>query len=174
MRMVANIVLFQIAWLACVLGAAHGLVWPGVLAALVACAVHVVDSQRPISAVAAIAAVAILGVIAETALMVTGLVSYAAPWPAEWAAPVWLVAMWAAFATLPDRALSFLRKRPAVAAALGALAGPLAYLAGARLGAMQLETPILWPLAAIAMMWCLAMPLIMWIADRARADFTRA
>ena len=64
--------------------------------------------------------------------------------------PYWILAMWALFATTLNASLGWLHGRPALAGALGMLSGPLAYWAGARLGAIELVQPAA-ALAALAL-----------------------
>jgi hypothetical protein len=58
-----------------------------------------------------------------------------------WLAPVWIIAMWAGFATLLHVALRWLLPHRWLAALLGAVGGPLAYYAGMRLGAVNFPDP---------------------------------
>jgi hypothetical protein len=48
-----------------------------------------------------------------------------------------MVALWAAFATTLNVSLRPLHRRPGMAAMLGAVAAPLAYYAGGKLGAVE-------------------------------------
>ena len=54
----------------------------------------------------------------------------------------------------------------AIAMIAGALLGPLSYLAGARLGALSLGDPMYVSLLAVAGVWAVAMPLLLWIWRR--------
>jgi hypothetical protein len=64
--------------------------------------------------------------------------------------------------------LHWLVGRPLAAALLGAVGGPLAFLAGRRLGVVTLH-PALWPsLVSLAVGWGLAMPAALWLAGRQR------
>jgi hypothetical protein len=47
LRLVVNLVAFQIAWFACVLGGAHGLPWLGVGVAALVVALHLWMSDAP-------------------------------------------------------------------------------------------------------------------------------
>jgi hypothetical protein len=80
----------------------------------------------------------------------------------------WLVILWALFATTLNSSLRALQSRPWIAAALGAAGGPLAYYAGARLGALQFLEPAAM-LAALALGWALATPLLLSLARRLHA-----
>lgn len=127
--------LFQGAWFACILGAAHGHVGWGVLAVMAWVAISwTLSDQRWVDGVLAGQAV-LMGVVWDTWMLRAGWVEYASPGPlAQWA-PVWILALWALFATLVRGPLSWLHGRPVLAAVLGAVSGPLSYLAAVRLGA---------------------------------------
>jgi hypothetical protein len=84
-----------------------------------------------------------------------------------------MVALWVLFATTFNASLRWLRGRPLLAMALGAVGGPLAYLAGAQLGAISFPE-LASGLAVQAAGWTLLMPLLMRIADRLdRVSFHR-
>ena len=83
----------------------------------------------------------------------------------EGAAPYWMVALWALFATTLNVSLRWLRARPWLGALLGALGGPAAYYAGARLGALELATAGA-GLGAIAIGWAVLTPLLLGTARR--------
>jgi hypothetical protein len=67
------------------------------------------------------------------------------------------------FATTLNVSLRWLRGRPLLGALLGAVGGPLAYLAGAKLGGIELLEPAL-ALSALAAGWALLLPLLQRLA----------
>ncbi len=158
-RLLVNFAAFQAGWFACVLGAANG--WPlsGALAAAAAVALHLFLSRRPRRELVLIAAAMAIGAAWDSAVIATGLLAYPAGQAAPELAPWWIVAMWALFGTTLNGSLAWLRRRPLLAALAGAIGAPLAFLAGARLGAVQLVEP----LAALALQaagWALLLPLL--------------
>ena len=80
-------------------------------------------------------------------------------------APYWIVAMWALFATTLNSSLGWLKGRPLLAALMGGFGGPLAYLAGHRLGGVEMADPVL-ALAAQGIGWAALMPLMTMIGAR--------
>ena len=146
-------------WFAIVFGAGRGQPWPGAVAALVFVAWQSWGPQRELMLrLAGVAVVA--GLIIDGTLALSGLLAYASPWPSPQWPPPWILAIWAAFAVTLPRSLAFLQGRPWLAMALGAVGGPLAYLAAARMGAVAFAMPP-WPaLAALAVAWAVAMPLL--------------
>lgn len=132
---VAQFGLFQGAWFACVLGAAHDRVGLGVLAVAVAVLVNWSLSDRRGAELALTALALLLGLAWDTRMLRGGWVHYASPGPLPLWAPAWILALWALFASLLRGPLSWLQGRPLLAAALGGVGGPLSYLAAVRLGA---------------------------------------
>lgn len=165
MRIAANVLLYQAGWAACVLGAAHGMPWVAALAAAFVVGWHLVVAAWPLRELALVALAAAAGAAFETLLVQSGWVRYAAATPLAWAAPLWMLALWAIFATTLNVSLRALRGRPALAALLGAVGAPLAYAGGARLGALELVASGA-ALAAIAAGWALLTPLLVGAARR--------
>ena len=75
---------------------------------------------------------------------------------------LWMVSLWAGFAATLGHSLEWLQGRLRTAAVLGSVAGPLAYLAGERFGAMTIETPL--GVLAVAILYGSVTPafLILW------------
>lgn len=95
-----NLVAFQLAWFACVLGAANGR--PGLGVAVVAAAValqFIVSDARAQEAVL-IGVALLVGLVWDTAMARAGIVEYASPGPIAGWAPGWILALWALFATI--------------------------------------------------------------------------
>lgn len=164
MTLVANIVVFQAGWFACVLGAAHGLPWIGAIAAATIVAWHALRAAHPGRELALVGVAAALGALFEAVLLQSGFVHFPQGGLVEGLAPLWMVALWALFVTTLNVSLRWLRAHPALGAALGGIGGPVAYYAGARLGAIELVAAA--SLAAIAIGWALITPLLLACARR--------
>ncbi|HEU4664537.1 MAG TPA: DUF2878 domain-containing protein, partial [Dokdonella sp.] len=134
-------------------------------AALVFAAFELRRSTRARLDVALVATCFAVGVVVDGTMALGGLVRYATPAPAL-AAPVWILSIWVAFGLTLAHSLAFLQGRPWLAAIAGAAGGPLAYLGAARLGAVGFERP---GLAAIALAWTFAMPLLATLSRDRRA-----
>jgi Protein of unknown function (DUF2878) len=165
MAFVLNVVLFQVGWFACVLGAAHGLAWAGALSALAIVAWHVARAGEPRRELALVVCAAALGAVFETLLVQSGWIRFGAGVLIEGAATYWMVALWALFATTLNVSLRSLRNRAWLAALLGAIGGPVAYYAGARLGALEFVAAGA-GLAAIGAGWAVLTPLLLRAALR--------
>jgi len=164
-RLFINLAASEAGWFACVSGAANGLPWLGPLVVLGLILMHLRLSKRPGPEIRLILSAVLIGLIADSLLVVTGLVSYPVGTWLEGFAPYWILAMWALFATTLNVSFKWLRGRNVLAAVLGAIGGPLAYLAGKELGAITFNDQTL-ALAALAVIWAAAMPLLMKLAVR--------
>ena len=164
-RALANFVVFEAAWFACILGVAHGQPLWGTAALAVAVAWHLAICARPATELALVGLLCAIGLVAESVMVALGHVAYPCGQPVAWLAPYWLVALWGEFAIALNVTLRWLRRRALLAAALGAVFGPLSFLGGVRLGAARfIDEPA--ALASLAVMWALLMPLVMAAADR--------
>jgi hypothetical protein len=149
--------LFQAAWFACVLGAAHGRSgWGmGAVAAVVALTWAASNARGDELRLTALAL--LMGLAWDTALLQLRLLDYASPGPLPSLAPPWILALWALFATLLRGPLAWLQGRPLLAALLGAVGGPLSYLAAVRLGAGSFPDDMR-ALLALAVGWSVMTP----------------
>ena len=164
-RQLATLAVFESAWFACILGAAHGVPLWGSAAVAAAIAWHVAISARPATELALAAALGVLGLLAESLMVALGHVAYPSGQPVPWLAPYWMVALWGEFAIALNVTLRWLRRRLWLAALLGAVGGPLSFMGGVRLGGARfLDEPA--ALVAIACLWAVAMPLAMALARR--------
>jgi len=164
-RQLANFAVFEAAWFAAVLGAAHGVPLWGTAAVAAAVAWHLGVSARPRREAALVASVAAIGLVVESALVLQGHVVYASGQPVAWLAPYWMVALWAEFAIALNVTLRWLKHRPVLAGVLGALAGPLSFVGGVRLGGARfVDAPA--ALLTLAGVWGVLMPLLMALSNR--------
>jgi hypothetical protein len=165
MSVAANIILFQVGWFACVLGAARGSPWIGLLAVALIAAWHLSRARAPVRELILLGIAAGLGLIFDSALVRLGLVEFSSGVVVAGFAPAWMIALWMLFATTLNVSLRWLRQRPAVTAVLGCVGGALAYYSGARLGALTL-TPARTTWAMIGIGWGLLTPTLFYAARR--------
>ena len=168
MTIVANVIGYQLVWLAVVWSAGAACPLIGVCASLAFVALQLGASQARRRDARLIVVALMCGVVVDGWLAKSGWVRYAAaegPGPA----PVWILALWAAFAMTLNHSLRWLLGRPWAGAALGAFGGPLAYLAASRgFGAIALEPPERSSIAAVALGWALALALLAIVGGRER------
>lgn len=165
-----NAIGFQAVWLCSVGGAAHGLVWPGPLAATLFGLAVLGFGGRRREDLRMLAIALPLGIALDSALLAAGLLRYAEPWPWPGLAPAWIWSLWVGFALTVNHSLSGLKRRPWLAAGLGAVGGPLAYASAAR-GFQAIEilaSPTLLA-AVLAVTWAILPPLLFRLDRRAGA-----
>lgn len=161
-----NILAFQIGWFACVLGAAHGMPALGSLTALAIVGVHLARAASFRDELMLVALSGLIGLLANTLLILFGLIPDAAGILFEHNAPHWIAAMWMIFATTLNISFRWLRGRPFLAALLGAAAGPLTYPGGSGLGGATFPRGTGPGLLRVALMWGPAMPAPMILSER--------
>jgi hypothetical protein len=163
--MVLNVLLYQGVWLVAVLGAAAQHYSVSLLVAATAILWHLYTARAPRREMALIGIAALMGALFESALLAAGSVQVAPGALVGSVMPLWMVALWASFATTLNVSLRALRQRYLLCGLLAAVAAPLAYAAGARLGALH------WVegkhgLLMVAAGWGLLLPLLMKSAQR--------
>jgi hypothetical protein len=164
-----NVAASQACWFACVLGAAAGRPWIGPLAVLAFAAAHVMTRptalERQREAQTMLAA-AVIGYGADSVLVLGGWLAFPPHAALGWPSSAWMVALWVGFAATLNSSMGWISGRYAAAALFGVAGGPLAYAAGVRVGAALLPGDARVALAAIAIEWGVAMPVLVWVAGR--------
>jgi len=142
-----------------------GAPWVGVLIAVMVIGLHLFLAERPGQEFRLILLALLTGLVFDSLLVSSGWLSYAGGAMFSSLAPYWILAMWALFATTLNVSMSWLKGRHVAAVLLGMVFGPLSYIAGQRLGALEFVN--FYPaIAALMVVWALAMPLLMFAATR--------
>jgi hypothetical protein len=160
-----NYVSFQIGWFACVLSAANGRPLLGLLVSVLVIALHLRLTQRRWTELKLLLGCAAIGTVFDSLLLATGWVSYPNGEWLPWLAPYWIVAMWFLFASTLNLSMAWLKGRLWLAAFMGALGGPLSYIAGQKLQAIRLENPEP-ALIVVAIAWAVIMPALTLLAQK--------
>ena len=162
---IANFVVFQAAWFAAVLGAAHQLPLWGTACVIAAIAWHLGISARPAHEAKLIGLACAIGFVVESAVVMQGHITYPSGQPVTWLAPYWMVALWGELAIALNVTMRWMKRRLWLAALFGAVGGPMAFAAGVRLGGAAFvdKTPALVTLVCI---YAVAMPLLVWLSRR--------
>ncbi len=160
-----NFVFFQLGWFACIIGAAnHQVFWPVIITWLYL-AIHIWRSDHASSEVSLLLKSTIFGVSADSLISLSGLIVFDDAWPSQYVSPIWMWTLWALFASTIHGSLSWLRGKPLLGAALGAIAGPLSYEAGIRMGAASWgPNGLIGGLIVLAIIWGVAVPLFFYWA----------
>jgi len=165
-----NFILFQLAWFAAIIGGAAGYDGLAALPAVIVVMLHLgLNRSLWRGELWLIAGVTLLGLIVETAFISLGALHYAGSEAGAMLPPLWILALWLAFGTLPNGSLHWLKGKTLLQIGLGAALGPLSYVAGVRLGAATLGEPEWLSIIVIGIGWGLAMPIMFRLAKRLEA-----
>ena len=162
-RKAINVVLFQVAWFAAVLGAAKEMLWLGPLAMLPTLAIHLALQEDRRGEVKLLLAAGLLGFLFDSAFVAGGVFTplrHLFPHPLS---PPWMICLWLNFAATLNVSMAWLRGRYLLAAAFGAIGGPLAYYSGAKLGATE-ALPSTIGMLLLAIGWGVMTPLLVRLA----------
>jgi hypothetical protein len=161
-----NLISANIGWLACILGAARGQHWLGLVVVPILFVIHITLIERHKIVNVFVVALASMGIgfLTDTALIIIGTVE-----PNRWVMPapfttLWDLLIWANFSLTLNSSLGFLQKRPLAAAMLGAICAPWMYYAGDRLGALHFSKPVFHGLLWVGLLWFFVMPCLSFIA----------
>ena len=127
-------------------------------------ATHLIGVAVPVKEALFLACAALIGLAWESLVQASGLLQYPASSAAGVLAPHWIVAMWVLFATTINHGFSWVKRNWMLSALMGLIGGPMAFLAGAGMGAVSFSnTPL--ALAVIGAGWMMLLPLLVLIAD---------
>ncbi len=156
--------LFQLAWPACVIGAAHEIFWTGLLVvgALVIwqlnrCNRHPLDLRM-------ISVCLVLGFTLDTLWIQLGLLEFAMAWPSTQFAPFWILLLWIAVALVINHSMAAFKHRLMLLAVAGGIGSPVSYFAGSRFGAVEWVAPAWQVILATGLSWAIVLPLLFWLA----------
>jgi len=160
-----NFVQFQLSWVALVLAVANNQIWLGIALFLALIVIHLLFFSRDSREWQFFLVVAAIGLTWESFIHGMGLLSYPHHSASTVLAPLWMMALWINFASTINHSLRWLKGEPILAALFGAIGGPLAFLAGQKLGAVNFEDPVVATLALV-IGWGMLTPLLLWLADK--------
>lgn len=160
-----NFLLFQLGWFACVIGSAAGQPLTGSIVAAAIISWHVYRAKNPAQELYLILIAILIGSLWDSLLVWQTWLSYPSGILMSNTAPYWIIVMWALFATTLNLSLDWLKRRLVLAFLLGAIAGPLAYYGGARLGAVYFVQPT-YALLALMIGWAVFTPLLAVLSRR--------
>jgi len=153
-----NIILFYLGWFYLISTAIHGHPYQGLFATACILLFHFMMSKSWVKELLILISVVIIGFCFDTAYASFGLLSYVSPNPiSPHLAPLWILALYALFATSLNSSLSWLRNQPIISMVLGSIGASLAYFFAIRLGAASCPSEAT-TLSIIALVWFLATP----------------
>lgn len=166
-----NLVGYQALWFALVIGAGRGQTgWP-LLAGVLFISIQLAFSPGVAAECRLLGMALLFGMVVDGVPSMLGWWRYATQAPSlpPGGAPAWILMLWLCFATTLNRSFSFVLFRPLLAAVLGAIGAPLAYLGAARgWQAVALPSPSHLAVAWLAVTWAIALPVLAHMAALAR------
>lgn len=163
MNNIINFILFDVAWIVTILSAANGMPYIGVLFTLLWMIFHIsfVVKQRT-NELILLSLAALIGYLIESTLVIFGMISYPQQTVLGAPATLWMVTLWINLAATINYSLSLLHGRYAISALAAAVAGPVAYYAGQKFGAITLDG--IPALISISLVWFFAMPFLFYLS----------
>ena len=105
--------------------------------------------------------IGLYGSLVDGVLLQSGLFAFSNQF--AWFIPYWLVTLWIAFGMMLRISLDYLQRRYVLSAILGAISGPLSYIAGERLDAVIFPQSTLLTVVVLSVIWAMTVPLWLWI-----------
>jgi len=150
---------FQSAWWLSVLGIVVGYPVLGPLVMTLYMVVDHISLTKPRSEALLILSAMIIGTVADTMFRVSGLLAYAGGYSfAPMLAPLWITTMWGGFAATLNHSLGWLKNRTLLAFIMGAIFGPLSYLAGSKFGVITFNQNQIVIFIVLGLFWGIAIP----------------
>lgn len=171
-RSIANFLAFQAGWFACILSAAAGVPWFGVAFVAAWVGVHIAASGNFKGELLIALLAGVVGYFADSLLIVSNVMAIPAEAQLGRPSTIWLIAMWVNFAATLNVSLRWLQSRLTLAAAFGAIGGPLAYYAGMKFGAVEFPQGVTPAVIASGLEWAIATPVLVLIARRFGSERT--
>ncbi|GAB4189556.1 MAG: DUF2878 domain-containing protein [Wenzhouxiangellaceae bacterium] len=158
---VVNFILFNALWPVCVIGAAKGLVWPGIALVAVYMAWQLHPANRVKGDASLVALALVVGMILDSLWVRLGLFEYAMPWPSAAFAPVWIAALWIGFALALNHTLAWTQRWPWQVGLAFIVLSPFSYFMAQRLGAVEWLAPWWQVVLATGLSWMLFIPYLL-------------
>ena len=167
MKNIFNILGFQLSWWACVLGVKNGLPYLGPACMLLFLGIHFIYLKSNILELKLVLIFAVLGTLVDTGIAILGILSYNGLYAQNIIlAPLWITAMWGGFCATVNHSLSWLKEKLVSSFILGAIFGPLSYIAGEKFHAITFHSSLISICIALAIIWGLSMSFIFFVNKR--------
>ncbi len=161
---IGNALLFNVAWLCCVLGGDI----VAVSSAAAVLFVHVRYIGGDWREILLILQILVLGFFVDSILMRSDVLLAPASVSMP---PIWLMCLWVIFATTLNHSMRWFHSHFVIAMLLGGCMVPLSYYAGTRFTDFSLADPVFVSMAIIGSVWALVFPLCLWLAQRFEERF---
>ncbi len=162
---ISNFILFQTAWFVTILSAADGLPYLGAISTLAWISIHLyIIGDKRLFEFELLVSAAVIGYLLDSLLVYRDVIEFPESALLGGPSPIWMVCLWINLAATINYSLSWLKGRYVLSALMASIAGPFAYAAGEKLGAIKLSENS--SLIVIGLMWACAMPLLIFLSER--------
>jgi hypothetical protein len=129
---------------------------------------NVLSSNAPIHQARFLIATMMIGLFFDSIPMHLGWIEFmqVTYWP-DVLPPPWMIALWGLFASTINVSLAWLKEKIVLASFLGAIAGPMSYWSGARLGAIHIANSNM-ALLYLSIGWAIAVPILFKLSSSAQ------
>jgi len=146
-----NAVLFQLGWFVCVL---FGNFWAALFTGLTLLGHFAYSNRRREDLIALLLAICI-GLLHDSILLGLGQIEFK---DSVFISPLWVICVWALLGINLTHSLRWVYERPLIGGALGALCGPISYMAGAELSSAEWGRPLPEVIPVMVTMWLFVLP----------------
>ncbi len=161
---IINFILFQLSWFACVIGAAKGMPWLGVIVTVLALSWHLYQAKNVKYEVILMLCALLIGAAYDQSMLSLGYISYVNNGWSNAIVPVWILALWLGFTSTLNVSLRWMRGKYVIGIIFGAIGAPLAYLSAEKLGAVVLHGATSY--IALSTGWTIITPLLLLLSSR--------
>ena len=159
-----NFLLFQVGWFTAILGAAYGKTTEALIVSTIIILIHLKIIPNRKDDIKLFTYAAIAGFFFDGLIQYNNLILYNNPgWPYP-LTPLWIIILWVMFAMTLNHSLSWLKGRVLLATLFGAIGGPLAYIAGEKLGAITISGSQ--TLFVLSIGWAFITPLLVYLSEK--------
>lgn len=158
--------LFNGVWLACVAGSAEQLLWPAIVSCGVLALYQLHPKNRHPNDIKLVLISIALGLIVDSIWVQFGLMDFTDKRPFTNFAPAWIVILWVGFALTVNHSLKWLYIHPLLPAITGAVAAPITYFAGIKLGAVQYTASLVDVSLGLAIAWAIALTILVEVGKK--------
>ena len=164
MNRILNALAFQSAWWALVAGVGLGFERPALMYGALLAFLHLSVTPQRWPEIQLALVVMLMGIVMDSLLQFFAMIRFEGS-AVSASSPWWPWMIWLLFGMTLNSSLAFLKTKPwFLSAALGALFGPINYIAGAKLGAADVVHNLT-NIAVLALSWMLALPLMIRAAN---------
>lgn len=164
MKILTNVIIYQLIWFFSVLGGNTG-----ASGGIVLLLIHLLFSLKKRADLLMMGFLLFTGLLVDGTLHQVGFITFA---ETGFPIPFWLMVIWLGLAITPHHSLAWLQNRPLLSMLFGALGGPAAYWAGVRLGAATFTWTLFPSLCTLSIIWVFLWPAVMYLSVVSKQKFS--